>query len=302
MELYVPPVTVLPVNVSADGSDSVGLPATPSPLVEVISFAVPVTVRCAYWPAPVRPSMPVEANPVMLSRQVPLLAVQLVPPDATASGTWQPQPLAVLLTSVAFAVVQKPTENRFGTSTSNGIASDGPDVGARRPTTVNAGSVCGNGTCAPASAATNAMKNASGTVSLRMVSGVRLGVIGNDRRVQDDVDQQFLFLGRPVASRELCDPCRIAHALFEKLSPRVDGAAMILCAIDRLIDLDIVQAGDPEVLDGRAKIPERNLPTDRRRRSMGINLSLNHEGGALRIGQNLSGHRSLGAGFSNGDP
>src|SRR6266571_3906929 len=111
---------------------------------------------------------PVEAKAVMLSRQVPLLAVQLVPPDATASGTWHPQPLAVLLTSVAFAVLQKPTENRFGTSTSNGIASDGPDVGAMRPTTVNAGKVCGNGTCAPASAATKAMKNAMGIVSLRI--------------------------------------------------------------------------------------------------------------------------------------
>ncbi len=36
---------VLPVNVTEDGIDTVGLPLTPSPFVKVISFAVPVRVR-----------------------------------------------------------------------------------------------------------------------------------------------------------------------------------------------------------------------------------------------------------------
>ena len=41
----VPPVTVLPVNVSAEGRLIVGLPDAPAPFVTVISFAVPVSVR-----------------------------------------------------------------------------------------------------------------------------------------------------------------------------------------------------------------------------------------------------------------
>lgn len=41
----VPPVTVLPVKVSAVGREIVGTPAAPSPFVTVTSFAVPVRVR-----------------------------------------------------------------------------------------------------------------------------------------------------------------------------------------------------------------------------------------------------------------
>ena len=43
--LNVPPVTVLLVNVSAEGSEKVGLPDAPAPFATVISFAVPVSVR-----------------------------------------------------------------------------------------------------------------------------------------------------------------------------------------------------------------------------------------------------------------
>jgi hypothetical protein len=42
-----PPVTVLPVKVSAAGSENVWLPETPLPLATVISLAVPVAVRKA---------------------------------------------------------------------------------------------------------------------------------------------------------------------------------------------------------------------------------------------------------------
>ncbi len=52
--LNVPPVTVLPVKVKAAGRDNVGLPETPSPLVTVISVAVPVRVRTAQVSAPMR--------------------------------------------------------------------------------------------------------------------------------------------------------------------------------------------------------------------------------------------------------
>ena len=43
-ELKVPPVITFPVNVSPAGSENVGLPATPSPLVTVISAVVPTNV------------------------------------------------------------------------------------------------------------------------------------------------------------------------------------------------------------------------------------------------------------------
>ena len=58
----VPPVIVLPVKVKAEGSEIVGLPATPSPLVSVISLAVPVIVRTAAVSVAVRATMPFAAR------------------------------------------------------------------------------------------------------------------------------------------------------------------------------------------------------------------------------------------------
>lgn len=54
----VPPVMVFPVNVMALGSDRVGFPETPSPLLTVSSFAVPVMVRAEPVPDPVLAQIP----------------------------------------------------------------------------------------------------------------------------------------------------------------------------------------------------------------------------------------------------
>lgn len=57
-DVNVPPRMALPVNVIEAGNETVGAPAAPSPLVTVISFAVPVSVRLVNVSAAVCVSRP----------------------------------------------------------------------------------------------------------------------------------------------------------------------------------------------------------------------------------------------------
>lgn len=63
-----PPAIVLPVKVSALGSEIVGLPETPSPFDSATSLAVPVIVRTAHVPDPVRAMTPVDESAARQSR------------------------------------------------------------------------------------------------------------------------------------------------------------------------------------------------------------------------------------------
>ena len=78
----VPPVIVLPVKVSALGSEATGLPATPSPFAIEISFAVPVMVRAATAPGPVRTIMPFEPSAASASRSASHACTADVAPGA----------------------------------------------------------------------------------------------------------------------------------------------------------------------------------------------------------------------------